>query len=889
MPEVLATLDSSAAGLTREEAGERLARVGKNAIPDAPPTSWLTLLLRQLQNPLIYVLIASAAVSAVLGQTGSAAVIGLVIAVNAAIGAAQERGAERSARALKSMVSARAHVLRGGEEYEVDAEVLVPGDVVLLESGNRVPADLRLLSVHGLDVDESLLTGESLPVHKLAEATVAPDAGLGDRATMAHSGSLVVRGRGRGIVVATGVATQVGQIARDASVTAAGVPPLLQRMASFSRVIACAVGAVVVLLGAISAAMGMPLVDVFLFSVALAVAAIPEGLPVALTIALAVASSRMAKRRVIVRTLTAVEALGSCTLVASDKTGTLTVNELTARRVALPGQGAWLVTGEGVAPSGEVQLPPDVDAGRARKAIAGLARTAALCNEGSLARREDGWVAHGDAVDVALLALAHKAGVPPRATEDAEVAAIPFEPEHRFAATLHRHDGRLVACAKGALERLLPMCTHMETIDGSVNLDREGVEGQALALADQGYRVLAVATGPVTISSGPDDFAERHLSGLTFLGLVGMIDPPRPDAHAAIEACHRAGVRVVMVTGDHPRTAVAVAKELGIVTDGAPAGEVLTGQALAALEPGPTRARAIEAARVLARVEPRQKLEVVQAFQAAGHFVAVTGDGANDAPALRAANVGVAMGRRGTDVARESGDLVLADDRFGSIVAGIEEGRVAYSNVRKVVFLLLSTGAAEVILVGLALLADLPLPLVAVQLLWLNMVTNGVQNVALAFEPSEGDELDQPPRPPAEPLFNRLMIERCFLSASVIGVVSFAAYWWMLSHGWTQAAAHNGVLLLMVLFLNIQVGNARSERRSALWLSPLKNPFLLLGTIAAQLLHIGAMYTPGLREVLGVQPVTLREWVTYLALALSAFVVVELHGLARRAGRVPGS
>ena len=459
-----------------------------------------------------------------------------------------------------------------------------------------------------------------------------------------------------------------------------------------------------------------------------------------------------------------------------------------------------------------------------------------------------------------------------------EIASIPFESERLFSASLNKNDEAQQAFVKGALEQLLPMCSTMATPAGPVALDRSMVERQAQQLAVQGYRVLALAAG--SIEPGPHEvFSEEHLGDLTYIGLVGLIDPLRPESKAAVAGCRAAGIRVAMLTGDHPATAFAIASELELVTSPA---EVVTGPELKQATDTSSMDRLTDGARVFARVEPQQKLEIVQSLQRNGHFVAVSGDGANDAPALRAAQVGVALGISGTDVARETADLILTDDNFASIVAGVEEGRIAYADVRKVIFLLVSTGAAELVLFTLALLAGLPLPLLAVQLLWLNLVTNGIQDVALAFEPGEGNELRCPPRPPQESSFNRLMIERVILSALVIGSVAFLLFQWMLERGFSLDEARNGTLMLMVLFENIHVFNSRSESLSLFRHNPLRNPLLLFGTLAAQLIHIGAMYTPWISEVLDIQPITPQHWLELLGMALTVLVAMELHKTIRR-------
>jgi Ca2+-transporting ATPase len=868
-----AALGAPPGGLTREEAARRLERFGRNALPRAVPPSLAAIFLRQFASPLMLILLAAALVSLLLRDWADAAFIFAAVLINAAIGTHQEHGAERAAEALRGLVSPRALVERDGKEREIDAGALVPGDLVLLDSGAKVPADLRLLAERRLSVDESLLTGESLAVTKDPRAVLAQDAPLAERANMAFAGTMVKSGRARGLVVATGTDTALGRIAASVLAHESPTAPLVARMERFTWFITVAVGVAALVVAAVSLARGASLAEVFVLAVALAVASVPEGLPVALTVALAVGMQRMSRRNVIVRRLVAVEALGSCTHIASDKTGTLTVNQLTVRRVQLPGEPAWQVTGEGISPAGGFLAPQGADRAAGDARLARLARAAVLANEAVLAERDGAWVAHGDAVDVALLVMAHKAGLTRDAaeTEAPPLAAISYEPEQAFSASLNAAPGGARAFVKGAPETVLAMCA---------GTDAGEVREQVRALADDGYRVLAFADGLLAL--GPEaSFSREHLRGLAFIGLAAMSDPPRAEAREAIEACRRAGIAVSMVTGDHPVTAYAVARDLGLAREPT---EVVGGAEIAtALAEGePALDALVGGARVFARVEPQHKTAIVQALQRRGHYVAVTGDGVNDAPALHAAQVGVAMGASGTDVARETADLVLTDDNFASIVAGVEEGRVAYANVRKVIFLLVSTGAAEIVLFMLALAANVPLPLTAVQLLWLNLVTNGIQDVALAFEPAEGDELARPPRPPREPIFDRRMLERVALSALVIGGLAFAVFAWLHGRGLPEDEARNLTLLLMVLFENVQAFNSRSESRSVFRHDPLRNKLLLFGTLAAQLVHIGAMYTPGLREVLGVQPVTPGLWAGLLAVALAILVAMELHKALRR-------
>lgn len=877
---VLAALKSSLHGLTHTEAESRLKEFGRNTLPKARPPGIATVFFRQFVSPLIYVLVAAALLSLMIKEWSDAGFISAVLFINALIGTIQEFSAQRAAAALQNLVSTRCRVLREGESYEMSAHELVPGDIVLLESGDKVPADLRLLASHDLEIDESLLTGESLPVLKDGTRVLTEETALADRVNMLFTGTLLGRGRARGVVVTTALNTELGKIAADVLLKQPPRAPLQVRMDRFTHIVAIFVGIAALTMFAVAVMRGTPFSEVFLLAVALAVSVIPEGLPVALTVALAIGMRRMAKRNVIVRRLLAVEALGSCTFIATDKTGTLTINQLTARSIFFPVNDVWQVSGEGAVPEGAITTPQGAPSANEEILLKRLCQVAVLTNDGFLGRTQSGWSHHGDAVDVAFLVMAHKAGVIKAEMTNSfpELASIPYESERMFSASLNQVNENTCAFVKGALEKLLPMCSTMAATDQDVALQPALIEQQANQLASDGYRVLALVAGNIKL--GPAEvFTEEHLQQLTLIGLVGIIDPLRTEAKEAVAACRQAGIEVAMITGDHPATAFAIAKELDMVetTD-----QLVTGAELSRSLNASVIDELTHKARVFARVGPHQKLDIVQSLQRNGHFVAVSGDGANDAPALRAAQVGVAMGLSGTDVARETADLIITDDNFNSIVAGVEEGRVAYANVRKVIFLLISTGAAELVLFTLALLMGLPLPLMAVQLLWLNLVTNGIQDVALAFEPGEGDELSRPPRPPREAIFNRLMIERVVLSALVIGTVAFVVFQWLITRGFSLDEARNGTLLLMVLFENVHVFNSRSEVRSVFLHNPLRNPILLIGTAIAQLVHIGAMYTPWISDVLHIHPVSPQHWLELLGIALVVLVVMEAHKAIRR-------
>ncbi|APH74010.1 cation-translocating P-type ATPase [Aquibium oceanicum] len=858
-------------GLTQAEAAGRLLEIGPNALPEARPPSLTAVFLRQFLSPLIYILLAAALVSMALGDVKDAVFIGAVLLINGTIGTIQEYSAGRAAAALRSLEQPHATVIRDGMQREIDARDLVPGDLVLVEAGNRVPADLELDSAENLQCDESLLTGESHPLAKGAGADA--DAAQG---SLAFAGTIAVRGRGRGIVTATGAATEIGRIAEMIAKRSVSRPPLMLRLERFSRTIAVTVGIAIAALFSVGLLRGMGYHDLFLMSVGLAVAAIPEGLPVAISIALAIGMRRMARAHVIVRRMAAIEALGSCTMIATDKTGTLTMNELTVTEVSLPdGTVVTFETGEDLDACS--LRSPHVDDARANERASELLKAAVLPNEGHLRHEEDGWKGIGDTVDVALLAAARKGGFAREevAEQHRLVARIPYEPDLKYAASFHEAEEEVRIFVKGAPDTLIDMASRMDRGDAAVPIDRDALIAQKEDLAGRGLRVLAFAEGRIARQEN-GEYGHGHLVDLVFLGLAGMQDPLRPGVGEAIEACSAAGVGIAMVTGDDPRTASAIAREAGIPFED---DQVVTGIAVREAEEAGEAAldELTRSARIYARVEPAQKLAIVLSMARNGHFVAVTGDGVNDAPALKHAHVGVAMGRKGTDVAKESADIIVTDDNFASIVAGIREGRVSYANIRKVVFMLVSTGAAEVVLFLLAIPIGMPMPLTAVQLLWLNLVTQGIQDVALATEGAEGDELSYSARDPREPIFDRVMLRRILHSTAVMGLGGFGVFWWLLENGYSEFEARNLLLLLFVLFANVQTFNSRSERHSVFGQSLMANPFLVVGVAGAQLLHIAAMHVPVLSDTLGIAPVTPLQWGVLLSIAASLVVVMELE------------
>jgi magnesium-transporting ATPase (P-type) len=868
--EVRARLDAGPHGLPSDEAARRLERFGPNRLEETPPPGPLVVLLNQFRSPLVYILVVATVVTIALRDYVDAGVIAAVLALNAAIGFFQERNAERSVRSLMQLVAPHARVLRDGREWDLESREVVPGDVVLLESGSLVPADLRLSAAVNLSIDESLLTGESLPVTK-SVVPVDRDAPLADRRTMAFTGSVVTSGRGRGYVVATGTATELGAIAEHVRTERRPQTPLQQRMSRFAKIVAIVIAAVSAIAFAVGVAIGLGVAEMFKVAVALAVSAIPEGLPVVFTIALALGVRRMARRKAIIRHLPAVETLGSTTVIGSDKTGTLTQNRMTVQEI-------WTAGKTVAVQDGDPALPELDDGLRDGNPVLLTLLAGVLTNEAEAYRTADGFDIQGDPTEAALLIAAARMGLEPdevRSSFDL-AAEVPFEPERRFSASAQvRGDHRLVV-VKGAPERVLEMCDRMLTSKGPASMTPDQVHDAARAMAARGLRVLGMA-----YADDRGDALDQHVedpSGLVFLGLQGMLDPPRPGVREAVAGCRSAGIRVVMITGDHAITAEAIGREVGLGDDDV---GVMTGAELEDLSDDELRER-VDDVDVYARVSPEHKLRVVRAFRSRGEVVAVTGDGVNDAPALKAADIGVAMGKSGTDVAREASDMVLADDDFVSIYAAVEEGRVAFDNLRKVTFFLISSGAAAVLTILAALLLGWPLPLLPAQILWLNLVTNGIQDVALAFEPGEREVLRRPPRPRREGVVSALLWERTVLAGIVMGIGALLMFRWQLDHGATVEHARVVTVTTIVLFQAFHAGNSRSEFRSVFAMSPFSNPLLLWGVVGALTIHLAAMYVPFTQFVLRFEPVPARTWAEMLAVAVTIVLAMEVHKLVRR-------
>jgi len=864
--DVVSAMESSEKGLSPDDYSRRLKENGPNKLPDRQRVTLFQVIMRQFFSPLIYVLVVAAVISFVLQEFADAVFILIILVVNAVIGTLQEWKAETSAEALQQMILIRVRVIRDGLTETVPAEELVPGDIVLLESGNKIPADMRLLNANGLLVEEAMLTGESVAIEKHIDPIAEDIHSAGDKLNMVFAGTMVASGRGKGIVVATGLETEIGKIAEKIQKLQTNKAPLVQRMEEFSKKISIIVLAACVLLGIGGYYTGIELKEIFFFVVAIAVSAIPEGLPISMTVALSIGTFRMSRRNVIIRKLTAVEGLGSCTIISTDKTGTLTVDQQTVRQVLLADGTLFQISGQGYNGEGQISDEGTNPLGyQDHDALESLLDAVVFCNEGKLVFENGDWVHNGDAVDVALLALAYKANVSPEELmKDVEIIKeIPFESERKYAAVYYRKNKQLYFAIKGAAEVLLQ----------STKYANESIASQAESLAHQGFRYIAVAGGAV------DEVLDaQSLPEVDLLGFIALIDPPREEVKASIASCHDAGIDVCMITGDHPGTALAIARDLSIAQSDE---ELITGSELAQVGDVASTAFAdlIRGKRVFARVSPQQKQAIVAAQQKNGHFVAVTGDGVNDAPALKTANIGVAMGY-GTDVAKEVSSIIVTDNNFSSIVAGVEEGRFTYGNIRKIIALLISTGAAELIMIALSLIIGTPLPFLPAQILWLNLVTNGIQDKALAFERGEPEMMTEPPRDPGEGIFNKLMIKQVLIAASTIALITFALWYHLLYNlHWSEFEARNVILLLMVLLQNFHVFNCRSEYQSIFKMPLRYNRWLIFGVLGAQGIHMLSMQIPFMQNLLQIQPVALMDWLKLFGTAAMILVVMELFKL----------
>jgi Ca2+-transporting ATPase len=873
LDEVRERLDAPASGLSADEAERRLARVGPNELVETGRKTILSMLLDQFRDFMILVLIVAAIVSGVLGEPVDTIAIVVIVVLNAVLGFVQEYRAEQAMAALKRMASPSATVVRDGTARTMRATQLVPGDLVRLAAGDVVPADLRLSETAQLRVDESALTGESLAVQKDPAPLDEPDLPLGDRAGMAYRGTLVGHGRGEGVVVATGMQTELGRIATLIQDQEEGRTPLQKRLAGFGRRLAYAVLAISAVVFVAGVLRGEPPLLMLLTAISLAVAAIPEALPAVVTIALALGARKLVRQHALVRKLPAVETLGSVTYVCSDKTGTLTQNRMTVEELRAGGRTYRADEVESADPPGdpaELGEPGD-------HPVPTLLTAMALCND---ARLEDGGEATGDPTAVALIELAQARGYARDRLADAfpRRAELPFDAERKLMTTFHPWtDGRLVSFTKGAVEVLVERCSEMSNGGGTQVIDAGRVESISSRIAADGLRTLGFAMRVWDVLPEPLD-ADAVEADLTLIGMVGMMDPPRPEAEEAVAECRRAGIRPVMITGDHPRTAETIARRVGILREEGEA--VITGAELARMSKEEFEER-VEGIRVYARVAPEQKLGIVEALQDRGHFVAMTGDGVNDAPALKRADIGVAMGITGTDVSKEASDMVLLDDDFATIVGAVRQGRRIFDNIRKFIKYTMTSNLGEIVTVAVAPAFGLPIPLLPIHILWINLVTDGVPGLALTAEPGEQDLMRRPPRHPRESIFSRGLGTHIVWVGLLMGAVTIA----------TQAAFLNvddaswRTMVFTVLALS-QMGHVlaiRSERRSVFEQGLASNRPLLAAVVATFALQMATIYLPFLNPVFQTRPLSATELAVTLALSSVVFVAVEIEKAVKRA------
>ncbi len=872
--EVIQKLGTSEKGLTDKEAKQRLSQHGLNKLAEEEKINKFKILLHQFTSPLIYILLVAGVVTIFLEEYIDSGVIFSVVILNAIIGFIQEFKAEESVRALKKMVVPKAKVLRNGNEKEINSEELVPGDIVMLASGVRVPADLRLFKTIELRIDESMLTGESIPVDKITSLIREDNLTPGDQKNMTFMGTIVVNGRAKGLVVETGHRTFLGQIAKEVREVLEIKTPLQNRLMHFAKLIGIVVTAFSAIVFMAGTMLGEKASEMFMTAVATAVSAIPEGLPVAVTITMAIGVARMARRNSIIRKLPAVETLGSTTVIGSDKTGTLTKNEMTVKLI-FDGKHTYEATGSGYEPRGELLLDGMPLEARDLKNLLHVLRIGLLCNESNIYEENGQYKVDGDPTEGALIVSALKASLKPETEKEKyqQITIIPFESDYGYMATLHKHRGKKIIFVKGAPERVLDMC--IEDIQGE-KIKASEILNIASNFAQEGLRVLAFAYK--IASDETEELTHREIESLTFVGLQGMIDPPRPEVISAIDGCKKAGIRVVMITGDHSVTAVAIAKKLGI---GSGDYKVLAGKDIEALSDRELFNK-VKDISVYARVSPQHKLRITQQLLKHGDIVAITGDGVNDAPALKAAHIGIAMGKSGTDVAKEASDMVLTDDNFASIFAAVEEGRVVYENIKKVTLFLVSCGFGELVAIIVTILIGYPIPYIPAQILWLNLVTNGLQDIALAFEPAEKGILARPPRNPEEGILSSLMIQRTFLMGMVLAAGTLFIFISNLNSGVPLGRARTLALTTMVFFQFYQAFNCRSEKQSIFTTSPFSNPFLLYSMIAAFLAQLSVIYVPALQWVFRTEPITINEWLQILMVSVTVIIVVEIDKWIRR-------
>jgi cation-transporting ATPase F len=867
LEEVLELFESDPqAGLDLFEIRRRQEHFGPNQLTPRKGRSPLVKFLLQFKNPLVLILVLASAVTAILKDPLDAAVIFGVVLINAVIGYVQEARAEQAIAALSKTLTADATVVRGGQTLRLPAAELVPGDIVLLAAGVRVPADMRLIAARDLQVAEAALTGESLPVLKDASGVLPKETILAERKNMAYASTLVTYGTGIGIVTATGDLTEVGRISQLLSEAVELETPLTRKIGQFSKVL------LVVILFLAAATFGVGLlrgqdpVETLFAAITLAVGAIPEGLPAAVTVTLAIGVSRMARRRAIIRNLPAVETLGSTTVICSDKTGTLTQNQMTVTELRTLG-GLYPVSGTGYVPEGTLG-----GEWRSDKVLAEMLKAGLWCNDSQLAETDGRWGVTGDPTEGALIAVARKAGIdiaPP-----VRIDSIPFDSQHQYMATLHEGG---VVYIKGAAEVLLDKCEGgLDAAGNSVSCSADRFRADMEEMASRGLRVLAFAR---LVKPGATRLSFDDIQGLTLLGLQGMIDPPRPEAVAAVRASQQAGIAVKMITGDHALTAAAIGREIGLCSGDC--GEVLTGAELARLSDAVLIEKA-QQVNVFARVAPEQKLRLVEALQVRGHVVAMTGDGVNDAPALKQANIGVAMGITGTDVSKEAADMILTDDNFASIEAAVEEGRGVFDNLTKFIAWTLPTNLGEGLVLLAAIVAGATLPIQPIQLLWINMITAAILGTTLALEPKEAGLMHRQPRDPKAPILTGALLFRIVLVGLIILAGAFGLFEYELGRGATVEQARTVAVNVIIFVEILYLFNARSLTRSPFQLGFFSNPWAIGGAILMVLTQMLFTYTPFMNRLFGSAPMGFALWLDVIAVSLAAFCIIEIEKWVRR-------
>ncbi len=878
--DLLESTRSSASGLQEDEARARLAMHGLNQLAPSKRRGPLRRLLGQFHNILLYVMMAASAITAILGQWVDTGVLLAAVVLNAVIGFIQEGKAESALDAIHTMLAPRATVIRNGRRYEIDASLLTRGDLVVINPGDRIPADLRLIAAKDFHVEEAALTGESLPVEKGIEA-VAADAPLGDRYCMAFMGTVALTGQAHGIVVATGANTEIGRIDQLLAGIQSVTTPLMRQINRFSywlALVILAIGVLVFVFGTL--ARGESVVAMFMMVVALVASAIPEGLPAIMTVTLALGVQRMARQNAIVRRLPAVETLGSVTVICTDKTGTLTRNEMTVQRVVCAGC-EFNVSGVGYGSAGNFSSGTDPADAATHPVLAPAIRAGVLCNDASLRQDGEHWLPAGDPTEVALLTLGHKAGLVPE-SENAvmpRLDSIPFESANRYMATLHRDaQGDSWIVAKGAPEQIIELCEWQLTDAGKAPIQVDYWRRMATDIAARGLRVLALASKGAGSSqlflNANDDIQE----GFTLLALVGIVDLPREEAVKSVHACHQAGIRVKMITGDHVDTARAIGAQLNIGV-GKPA---MTGAEIALMDDAALR-RVVHDIDIFARASPEHKLRLVQALQADGQVVAMTGDGVNDAPALKRADVGISMGLKGTEAARQASDMVLADDNFATIAIAVREGRAVYDNIRKFILFMLPTNGGEALIVIAALFAGIALPLTPAQVLWINMATAGSLGLALAFEPPEHGIMRRRPRPPQAPLLSAFFIWRIVFVSLLMMTGGLGLFLWELSVGATMAQARTMAVNAVVVSEMFYLLCSRRITRSVLTREGLTgNPYVLWAIAACAVLQLLYTHAPFMQAIFGSSDLTLVGWLKVLAVGVLVFICSELEKLLLR-------